>query len=389
MRLPERFGHASRPRPSGSVVWLHAASVGESLSVLPLLDALHKAAPDVTFLMTTGTVTSARLMAEKLPPYVIHQFTPVDALPVVRRFLKHWKPDTALFVESELWPNMLCETAKQGCPVILINARMSQRSFRQWQRFPGLIRKLLTCTKLILAQSAQDAERFQALGAQQVQMPGNLKYASPPLPCDDAALTTLRHALQNRPCWLASSTHEGEETLAGEIHAALVREVLGLLTIIVPRHPHRGEAIAQALQKLGLKVSRRSQAEALTADTSVYLADTMGELGLFYRLSPIVFIGGSMVPHGGQNPLEPARLGCAILCGPYMDNFLGILEDFRQHQGIREIHNAKHLQAEIHCLLKEDSQRAQLVKAAAATVAESDQVLERTVTALLPWVRPV
>ena len=319
-RFPEREGIAGLPRPAGRLVWLHAASVGEAISVLPVLDRIQ-ARVNTTALLTTGTVTSARLIADRLPPGAIHQYVPVDRQAWVRRFLDHWRPDLALWLESEFWPNLLLETAARGVPIVLLNGRISPRSFSRWRRSPKLARTLLSAFQLCLGQTEQDAERLRLLGAPDVAAPGNLKFAAPPLPVDVVALRTLWRALADRPRWLAASTHPGEEIIAGEIHRQLKVRFPGLLTIIVPRHVTRGRALAAELRGLGLNVARRTEGEELTAGTDVLLADTMGELGLFIRLAPIVFMGKSLTGGGGQNPLEPARLGASILFGPMMDNF--------------------------------------------------------------------
>jgi 3-deoxy-D-manno-octulosonic-acid transferase len=319
-RFPERQGIASQPRPEGRVVWLHAASVGEAVSVLPVLERIQ-ARPDTTALITTGTVSSATLMAGRLPAGAIHQYVPVDRIAWVRRFLDHWRPDLALWLESEFWPNMLTETAERNIPILLLNGRISPRSFGRWQRNPRLARHILSCFQLCLGQTEADAERLRLLGAKKVAAPGNLKFAAPPLPVDDAELDRLSRLIGNRPRWLAASTHVGEELIAGRVHAAIKSRFPNLLTIVAPRHPGRGKSIASELRGLGLTVTRRSAGEPIMASTDVLLADTIGELGLLIRLAPLVFMGKSLTARGGQNPLEPARLEASVLFGPLMDNF--------------------------------------------------------------------
>jgi len=316
-RFPERLGRAGRPRPAGPLVWIHAASVGESLSMLPLVERL--CAQGLGVLLTTGTVTSARMMAERLPKGALHQYVPVDRLAYVRGFLDHWRPDLALWAESEFWPNLLTETRHRGIPQVLVQGRVSARSYRGWRRFPGFIRRLLSGFTLCLAQTEEDAGRLRVLGGRDVRALGNLKYAAPPLPADEAELARLRAMTAGRPLWLAASTHPGEETLVARLHRELNQP--GLLTLIVPRHHTRGAELAAELGGLGLAVALRSRGEAITAETEIYIADTMGELGLFYRLADIVFVGKSLTVGGGQNPFEPARIGAAVLFGPAMDNF--------------------------------------------------------------------
>jgi len=288
---------------------------------LPLLRALPA---EISVLFTTGTVTSATLIAERLPALglsarVIHQFAPLDVAQWVRRFLDHWRPDAVAFVESEIWPNMIAQSARRGLPLMLLNGRMSERSLRGWLRAPRFARLLVGAFDRIWAQSEADAARFRQLGGRRVEAPGNLKFSADPLPADPEVLAELQEGLAGRPVWLAASTHKGEEALIARVHRRLAADFPGLLTIIVPRHPGRGADIAGLLG--GLEVTRRSLGEPPPAE-GIWLADTLGELGLFYRLVRTVFVGKSfVVVPGGQNPLEPARLGCAIATGPATGNF--------------------------------------------------------------------
>lgn len=379
-RLKERLGQPGRPRPPGRLVWLHAASVGEALSVLPLIERLLAERAGLSALLTTGTVTSARLMAERLPPRAFHQFAPVDRPSAVRRFLDHWRPDLALWVESELWPNLVTETAKRGAPMALINARLSERAFRRWRRFGWMIRPMLQAFTLALAQSEADAERLRALGARDVRCLGNLKDAAPPLAADPGKLAELAAAFGDRPRWLAASTHPGEEAIAAEAHRALKPRLPGLLTVIAPRHPERGPEIADAL---GLSVGRRAAGEPPGADA--YLADTLGELGLFYRLCPIVFVGGSLVPHGGQNPLEPARLGAAVLFGPHMRNFAEA-EARLAAAGALRVADGPALAEAVGRLLADPMEAQRRGAALAAATAQDKAVLEAVLAALAPLI---
>lgn len=319
-RFGERQGRASLSRPQGRVIWMHAASVGEAISFLPLAERLQ-GRNGTTVLLTSGTVTSAALMVRRLPKGAMHQFVPVDCLAWVRRFLDHWRPDLALWAESEFWPNLLLEAQVRDVPLILVNGRVSARSFRRWRCFPGTIGRILSAFALCLGQTPEDAERLKRLGAVSVDYCGNLKYAAQALPVDEAEDARLSGVIGDRPRWLAASTHSGEELLAGETHRALQNSHPGLLTIIVPRHPARGADIAEQLTGMGLRVARRSVGDPVTGDVDILIADTMGEMGLFYKVTPIVFMGKSLVGQGGQNPLEPARFGAAVLFGPHMDNF--------------------------------------------------------------------
>jgi len=319
-RLQERFGTASVPRPDGTLAWFHAASVGESLSILELVRRLLDQRPDIHVLVTTGTVTSAAMMAERLPERAIHQFAPLDIRPFIRKFLDHWRPDLAIWTESELWPAMIYETGRTNIPMLLINARISRKSARGWRWFPGSARSLLRRFDFVLAQDAVTARNLRRLGlpARKVEVAGTLKEGSAALPCDEAERSRLASALSGRPVWLAASTHPGEEELVARAHRHAARAAQRLLLIIAPRHPERGPEIAEMLRKDGWKIAVRSQGEIPDATTEIYLADTLGEMGLWYRLAPVTFLGGSLVEIGGHNPFEPAALGSAIIHGPYV-----------------------------------------------------------------------
>ncbi len=384
-RFEERLGLASLPRPVGPLVWLHGASVGEALSMLPLIARIRRDDPTRNILVTTGTVTSASLMADRLPDGALHQYVPVDRVAWVRQFLDHWSPDVALWMESELWPNLVLETAAREIPMVLVNGRMSDRSYAKWRRHPGLIRRLLTAFGLCLGQTDIDAERFAALGAPAVACAGNLKFAAEPLPANAAAVDAMREMTGDRPCWLAASTHAGEEAIAGRAHRAVQTTLPDLLTVVVPRHPERGASIAGELSDAGLVVARRSSGDVVTADTDIYLADTLGELGLFYRTADAVFMGKSMTRKGGQNPVEPARLGAALLYGPYMDNFSEIARRLVDEGGALQVANVAELAAALVRLLG-DRAEAETMGARATAFAEREAgVIDRVYETLSPY----
>jgi 3-deoxy-D-manno-octulosonic-acid transferase len=383
-RCAERFGQATRARPPGPLVWVHAASVGESLSVLALIERLAAKRSDMALLITTGTVTSARLMEQRLPPRAVHQYVPVDRLSWVRRFLDHWRPGLALWVESEFWPNLLGELADRHIPLVLVNARVSARSYAGWRRLPGTIRQLLDHFDVCLAQSEADRDKLLALGARRVRLPGNLKFAAAPLPADETALATLRASLGTRRRWLAASTHPGEEAIIAEAHRRLRSRFPDLLTLIVPRHPARGPEIARALAESGLTVTLRSRGEAPDG-AEIHVADTVGELGLFYRLAPIAFMGGSLVAHGGQNLLEPAKLGCAVLHGPDMANFAAIVEEMLAEDATEIAGDAESIAAAVGRMLADDGLRARRAAAAAAIARRKDDILDAVMDELAPY----
>ena len=319
-RLPERLGRGGGERPAGRLVWVHAASVGEAVSVLPLIERIAGSGAG-TVLMTTGTVASAKVVADRLPAGSLHRYAPLDVPGAVRRFLRRWRPDAALWVESELWPNLLAGTRGQRIPTALVNGRMSPRSFARWRRLPSMARTAIGGFDAVLARSAADAVRLSGLGARNVVMTGDLKAAARPLPVDEAELARLSDAVGARPAWVAASTHAGEERLIGEVHRRIKAQLPDLLTVVAPRHAGRAERVGAALRESGLAVVRRSGQASPGAGTDILLGDTMGEMGLYLRLGNPVFVGKSLLRGGGHNPREAALLGRAVLFGPHMENF--------------------------------------------------------------------
>jgi 3-deoxy-D-manno-octulosonic-acid transferase len=387
-RLAERRGIEQTPRPAGRLIWLHAASVGETMSILPVLPALADASPGVTILLTTGTVTSATLLTQhlgsELAHGVLHRFVPLDVPTWVGRFLDHWRPDAAGLVESELWPNLLAACRARDIPVMLVNGRLSDRSLARWRRAPGLAREVIGGLARVQARSETDAERLRELGCRCVAAPGDLKLAALPLPVDQAELQRVRDMLAGRPMWLAASTHPGEETLIFAAHRRLAADHPGLLTIIAPRHPERGGAIAG--EAGGVAVARRSLGEAPPME-GVWIVDTLGEMGLWYRLSSIVFVGRSLVaPGGGQNPLEPARLGCAIAVGPSVGNFSDHIGILRAAGGLAVVEDVAELTRWVDALLRDPARRRAMGDAAAASLEHHGDLPRRTAAALLDLV---
>ncbi len=383
-RFAERMGIAGQPRPPGALAWLHAASVGEAVSALPLIERLLAERPGLSILVTTGTVTSARLLERRLPARTIHQYVPVDRAAWVARFLDHWRPDLALWLESELWPNMLRALAERRVPAVLVNARLSPRSLARWRRLPATIRELLASFTLCLAQSPREAQALEELGARRVAEPGNLKFAAPPLACDAGELAPLDSLLAGRPRFLAASTHPGEEEVVEVAHRTIAARHPGLITIVVPRHEQRGAEIAALLRARGHRVARRSAGETPGPDDAFYLADTMGELGLFFRLAPVAFVGGSLVPHGGQNLLEPARLGCAIVHGPHVTNFQEIAAELTAAGGTIEVADAAALAGAVDGLLADPARRERQAAAASGVAAARSRVLDAVMEQLAP-----
>jgi len=386
-RRRERYGRASRARPEGPLIWVHAASVGETNAVAPLVRELL--GYEINLVLTTGTVASATLAARVFGDAVTHQYVPLDLKPAVRRFLDHWHPDLAIFAESEIWPMKILELGAHRVPQVLVNGRLSDRSFAAWQRRPHLAEALFEKFAHVVAQSDEDGDRFQILGARPVTVSGNLKADAGPPEVDERALAMLTAQLKGRPVWAAISTHPGEETLAAEVHMTLRDRHPGLLTIIVPRHPDRSGRIAAELAAMQLTVARRTSGEAISQSADILLGDTIGDMGLYLRLSEIAFLGRSMTGQGGQNPLEPAMLGTAILSGRNVQNFRDTYQKLIRRGGARLVRDRDMLAGAVHHLLRHDDVRRSMIASAAAAAEEMRGALQRTLKALDPFIHPL
>ena len=382
-RVNERRGLTKDVRPHGPLVWIHGASVGEVLAAAALIEKLR--ALNLRILLTSGTVTSADIVAKRFPPDVIHQYVPYDSPRYVARFLDHWQPSLALFIESDLWPNLIMAGAARRLPMVLVNGRMSHRSFPRWRRIAGTISALLGRFDICLAQSSVDADRFAALGSRNVITTGNLKLDVQAPPADAAKLERLMTVTRGRPVIVAASTHPGEEEILIEAHKTLAGFFPGLLSVIVPRHPNRGEAIARMVAASDLQAGLRSHEDLPTATTDIYVADTMGELGLFYRLAPIVFMGGSLVPHGGQNPIEAVKLGASIVHGPHVFNFIDVYEALDAAGGAKQADTPDALVKQLGQWLADPAARQVSVDAAERVVERLGGALDRTLAALEPY----
>jgi len=382
-RINERRGFASVERPPGPLVWIHGASVGEVLAAAELIE--HLRALNLRVLLTSGTRTSAEIVARRFPPDVIHQFIPLDVPAFVERFLDHWKPGLGLFIESDLWPNLLLSASARRVPLVLINGRMSPRSFPRWQKAQGTISALLSCFDLCLTQSDIDHERFAALGSPNVATSGNLKLDIKPLPADPQRFERLKAATGRRTIFVAASTHPGEEEIIIGAHRRLAADIPSLMTIIVPRHPQRGPSVAQLVAGAGLQVQLRSRGHLPSADTDIYVADTMGELGLFYRIAPVVFMGGSLVAHGGQNPIEPAKLDAAILHGPHVFNFNDIYGALDREEGALLARDPEAFVKLLRHLLGNPIARNRLAASAQGVVTRLGGAVDKTMAALEPY----
>lgn len=387
-RRGERYGKTRIPRPAGPLVWVHAVSVGETGAVFEVVRRLRDSGLSVV--LTTGTVTSARLAADRLPQGVIHQYVPLDFKPAVGRFLSHWKPDLAIFAESEIWPMTILELAARRIPQVLINGRMSDRSFQRWQKRLSLAESLFENFSLVAAQSDVDAERYAALGARPVRMTGNLKVDVPVPEVDSEELARAVDAVGSRPVWAAVSTHDGEEVSALKTHRLLKKVWPDLLTIIVPRHPVRGDAIAELARSARLRPATRTQDGVPQSDTDVFVGNTIGEMGLYLRLAPVVFVGRSLgKASGGQNPLEPAVLNCAILSGPNVSNFTDVYARLTEASGARHVEDEVQLAKAVHYLLRNPKTRRAMSRQAQNVVNNLQGALNATMQALDPYIQPL
>jgi 3-deoxy-D-manno-octulosonic-acid transferase len=382
--MNERRGVASLARPQGRLVWIHGASVGESLAALPLIEKLQT--ENIRVLVTSGTVTSAGMMQARLPAGAIHQYVPLDIPAAAARFLDHWKPDAGLFVESDLWPNLLLEARRRGVKLALVNARISERSAAGWRRVPRTAQALLGAFDAILAQDEDFAARFRDLGASHVIVVGSLKADAPPLACDEAALAAVKAMIGRRPLLLAAQTHPGEDETVLPAHDLLKARFPDLLTIIVPRHVERGPDIAALCGNRA--VARRAMDEPVTAATAIYVADTMNELGLFYRLPAFCFLGGTLVPMQGHNPLEPAALHCAVLAGPSRANSARAFEAVLGAQGFGDVHSTADIAREAERLLSDPDAARAAGAAAARGAATLAGAVDRTIAALKNLLAP-
>lgn len=389
-RLAERRGVDPSPRPEGRLLWLHAASVGETMSLLPLLNALHQVDPALQLLLTTGTVNAQRLASQRLDrndQRIRCRFVPLDLPRWINRFLDHWQPDLAVLVESELWPNLIAGCVRRQIPLALLNARLSARSARRWARTGFIARRLLGAFDWITARSKQDAIRFRRLGALSVEHDGDLKQAATALPADADEQTRLRGVLGDRPVWLAASTHDGEEEAVARLHDALSARHPGLLTLVAPRHPERGEAVAALLGQ----APRRGAGQDPDQLHGYWICDTMGELGLFYRLSDIVLLGNSLDgvrgSGGGHNPLEPARLGCAIASGPAMQNFEADMTRLQAVGALAVLPDLRACEAWLDGMLRHTARRRAMADAARAVADASAGLPERLARRLLALIR--
>ena len=381
-RFNERLGNYTHRRPKGKLYWFHGASVGEAISMLPLIDKLLNEDKDLHIMVTTGTLTSAEIMAKRLPERAFHQFIPFDVPKFARSLLAHFKPDAVFWFESELWPSLLFEIKKQRIPLILVNGRISDKSFKTWNYVKPISRELLSCFTLLLGQSEQDKMRMQMLSSIPVTCLGNIKYAGMPLPVDENALQELKSAVNGRQVFLISSTHHDEEAQLAVELPRLQAVVKDILVIVVPRHPNRGGEITEMFIEKGFKTEQRSAGGVIGKDTEVYVADTIGEMGLWYKLAEVSFIGGSLIPHGGQNFIEPARDKNAVILGPYMHNFTDMTARAKEANALVQVESAKEVIDNVIAFMTDLEKLKQSQDAAYAWTVQEASVLDKLALAI-------
>ena len=382
-RWHERLGWV-KPAESRKIICLHAVSVGEVMAARPLLEALLRDRPEYCLWITTTTPTGSdtvkRLFAAELSEHTIqHSYLPYDLPGAVARFLKRVQPDLLLIMETELWPKLYAVCSRRSVPLLLLNARLSERSVQRYQKINGLVAETLSCVSSIMARCEQDALRFQQLGAEntQIQVAGNIKFDI----TTDSALAEqgagMRQQLGQRSVWCAGSTHQGEEEILLAVHSRLLKQFPDLLLILVPRHPERFTAVAELCEASGLSVIRRSQQKFVGAEYSVLLGDTMGELLLWYAASDLAFVGGSLVPVGGHNPLEALAFGVPVLSGQYVHNFPDLYPQLTVTQSAKLLASDDELYAAVKYWLLHDNERLACGQAGHQFLRENRGVVER------------
>lgn len=376
-RWPERWGIPGHIRPEGKLIWMHGASVGECLSMLPLIHRLLEKDEKLHIMVTSGTVTSARLMATRLPERAFHHYLPVDVPGATTRLIRHFKPQAAYWFESEFWPTTLNAFKKAGVPLILLNGRISDRSFARWQKHPKFIKMMLSCFALTLGQSEEDRRRLEVLGSPSTACVGNIKCAAPASPFDPQELENMKAQIGNRPCWCGASTHHNEEEQLADVALSLKEDFPNLLTISVPRHPNRADEIQKMFESKGMKVARRSRGEEITNEVQVYLADTIGEMGLLYQLAPLVFVGGSLIDFGGQNMLEPMYWSRVVFVGPHTQNFRAFMASGKEKTALIEVQDKSELTNKVRYYLQNPNEQLAITERAHQMAISEMTVLDR------------
>jgi 3-deoxy-D-manno-octulosonic-acid transferase len=390
-RFFERLGVSGTSRPKGNIIWFHCASVGEANSVFPLIEEIEEKYKNLNFLITTGTVSSAKTVHRKIESKtnLIHQYIPVDSYICVKLFLLKWRPKLAIYVESELWPNLIRSTANSGCDVILVNAKISDNSFRKWQKFEKIISTIASSVSSVIAQTESDKHKFEKLGFQNVTLLDSLKYAANKLPNNASELGKLVLQIGSRKTFLTASTSDNEEEIIIKAHKNLQKEFPNLLTLIAPRHPERVNEISDICKRNNLRFSIRSRNQNVHENTQIYICDTLGELGILYRACGVIFIGGSLNERGGQNPIEPANLNCTIISGNKVKNFKSIYNEFKNRNAVKIVSDQEELEKELSILLVDRNKRKEISNNAKELVESKKYVIEKYLEAINPYIKPL
>lgn len=390
-RLPEKYGHYTQAPTSARVFWFHALSVGESFALLPLIERALKDMPDAEAVLTTSTASSIEALAKaQLPDRCTHVLLPIDTKAATRAFLDHWRPDLAAFAELDFWPRLMMETHARGVPMVLINSRMPAHNFHRRKKLGGMMRDILRLFSILLLQDEESRKNFAALGAPEGRMEvvGALKAAARPLPADPAELAHFQDVVQGRPVWCAAATERSEHGTMIDAHQIVSDALQSPLMILAPRFKEDADE-AEALARAAFaNVARRSLDQPLTPDTQVYIADTFGEMGLWYRLSPISFVGHSLT-NGleGKNPFEAAALGSAILSGSEVSYFLESYDALYSEGGCIQVTDANSL-AEAVVALQDEERRTAMCRGAARVIEARKLVLSKTWDVLRAQLRP-
>jgi len=346
-RFKEKFCFFSKKRGNGKIVWFHGSSVGEIMSIIPLIEKMEKNKSINKILITSSTLSSSKVLSKFKLKKTVHQFFPIDSNFLTKKFLKYWKPSVAIFIESEIWPNMLLNIKKKTIPLILLNARITKKSFLNWKTIPSMAKVLFNKFDICLPQNYETKKYLKLLGAKKIKFIGNLKYSESKIEKNNIFRSNLRKIFKSKKLWCAASTHYNEEEISAIAHQKLKKKYNNLLTIIIPRHIQRVKKIKNKIEEMGLKVQTHSQSKKINKNTEIYLVDSYGETKSFYKICKTVFLGGSIIKRGGQNPLEPVRFGCKVLHGPNVQNFTEVYNLLNSYKLSYKFHNINQLIASI------------------------------------------
>ena len=344
-RYTEKLCIIEKKRTAGKLVWFHAASVGELMSIIPILEKFEKIKEIKTILITTNTVSSSRIFYKKIKSKkIIHQFFPFDKDIFTKKFLSHWLPDLVIFVESEIWPNFIFNIKSKKIPLILLNARITTKTYLRWKKIPSFAKLVFSSFDMCLPQNKETEKYLKNFDVRKIKNLGNLKFSKSKFISSNKLNKNISKMFHYKKIWCATSTHIGEEVFCGKTHIELKKRLKNVILIIIPRHIHRVNEIVKELNKMNLKIHLHTNKSKFDSDIDIYLVDTFGETQKFFNISKSVFLGGSLINHGGQNPIEPTRMGCSIYHGPHVNNFKEIysyLASFNISKKINTINNLK------------------------------------------------